>query len=228
MFIKILISLLVGLVCGICAYLCLDETQESKLVFLKKYAREDLYNLTLNKKVSVLVACFICIICSFLTFKIYGESLDILNFIKMIILMILLLLSGTIDLRKHIIPNIFVLITVIFAVILLLTALFIGQDGAKTYIVTNILTAIVSVIALVIGAFLSHNGVGAGDIKLVFVVALLGGVYVTCGVLFFGIIACAVMSLILLLLKKMKKTGSLPFAPFLFIGYVLTVILYKY
>ena len=48
MFIKILISLLVGAVCGICAYLCLDETQESKLVFLRKYAKEDFYKILLE------------------------------------------------------------------------------------------------------------------------------------------------------------------------------------
>ena len=44
MILKIIISLLIGLSCGIGAYFCLDESQENKLIFLKKYKKEDLYN----------------------------------------------------------------------------------------------------------------------------------------------------------------------------------------
>lgn len=228
MILRIIISLLIGLGCGIGAYFCLDESQEDKLIFLKKYDKKDLYNLSVNRNIAIILSCVIFVLCGFLTFKIYGDSLDILNFIKMMVLLFALLLSGAVDLRKHIIPNLFILITIIIAVILLLVAIVVGQDGAYTYIVTNIGTAVVSVIALVIGSLLSHHGVGAGDIKLIFAVALLGGVYITCGILFFGIIMCAATSLVLLLFKKIKKTGSLPFGPFLFVGYILTVILYKY
>lgn len=77
---------------------------------------------------------------------------------------------------------------------------------------------------LLLAAMLSNNGVGGGDIKLA---ALLGILYGPYGVLF--ILAAASLSVLAFhALERYfycRKTLSLPFAPFLFLGSLMAVYL---
>ncbi len=70
--------------------------------------------------------------------------------------------------------------------------------------------------------FLSKGQLGAGDVKLVFVM----GLYLTgeriMGAVFYGVIACCAYSVLQLVRKKIGVKDGVPLAPFLYLGQLAT------
>lgn len=62
-----------------------------------------------------------------------------------------------------------------------------------------------------------------GDVKIVSSLGLLCGLYFVLYVLLFSLVVCAITALVLMAVKRRKKNDSLPFAPFLFFGYIIAV-----
>lgn len=73
--------------------------------------------------------------------------------------------------------------------------------------------------------FIAKGGVGMGDVKLLAVI----GTYVGSGSImaaaFLSVMVSAIYSVVMLLLKKIKLKEEIPFAPFIFIGTILTMAL---
>jgi len=66
----------------------------------------------------------------------------------------------------------------------------------------------------------SRGSLGAGDVKLSFLMGLyLTGEYVV-GAVFYGCVASACFSIALLLMKKITRKDSIPFVPFLYLGVI--------
>lgn len=89
------------------------------------------------------------------------------------------------------------------------------------YPVTHILTAALFFVLMFIVNKVSKNGIGFGDIKLMPILALLLGLgtmlKVTLGALFIMLIA----GIVSIIRKKARWKDSLPFAPYLYIAFVL-------
>ncbi len=76
-----------------------------------------------------------------------------------------------------------------------------------------------------IAHFISKGGVGMGDVKLFMVIGLFMGSGSIMTAVFLSVMASALYSIVMLLLKKIKLKEEIPFAPFIFIGTVLTMAL---
>lgn len=153
---------------------------------------------------------------------------DTLNLLKMATALVILTGCACVDGIEHRIPNFFTGLLALLALAFLAAGFLTGQEGAFGYLNSSIFAAVASAIVLIIGMILSHQGIGFGDIKLITALGLTGGVYITGGTLFFGILLCALASGCLLLTKKKTMKESVPFGPFLFIGYLLTVCFLKF
>lgn len=73
---------------------------------------------------------------------------------------------------------------------------------------------------LLIIHWFSKGQIGLGD---VIVVSILGGslgFYLCSGILMFSLFLSAILSLVLIVFKRVKRKTTIPFTPFLFIGYV--------
>ena len=103
-----------------------------------------------------------------------------------------------------------------------------GQTGAFGYLQSSLFAAAVTAACLVVGAVLSHQGIGAGDIKLLAALGLMGGVTIVGGTIFFAMLPCALVSAGLLITKKKTMREAIPFGPFLLIGYMLTIWILKF
>ena len=72
---------------------------------------------------------------------------------------------------------------------------------------------------------LSRGQMGAGDVKLAFVM----GLYLTgdkiIGAIFYGVILCMIYSVIQLIRKRIGLKDGVPLAPFLYIGTLITYII---
>ncbi len=92
------------------------------------------------------------------------------------------------------------------------------------YPVTHILTAALFFVIMFIGNKVSKNGIGFGDIKLMPILALLLGLgnmlKVTLGALFIMLI----VGVISIIRKKAGWKDSFPFAPYLYVAFVLSAI----
>ena len=76
-----------------------------------------------------------------------------------------------------------------------------------------------------VSMLLSKGQLGAGDVKLVFVMGLyLPGERII-GAVFYGTLICCVYSVLLLIRKKITRKDGVPMTPFLYLGTIITYII---
>ena len=63
-----------------------------------------------------------------------------------------------------------------------------------------------------------------GDVKIISAVAFITSLETAFYMVFFGMIICMGVSIYLLLFKMISKKDTIPFGPFLYIGFLLTVL----
>lgn len=146
-----------------------------------------------------------------------------LNACKLALTLVLLTGSACVDGIEHRIPNIFPGVLALSAVVILTAAYAAGRDGAPAYLISGVFAAALCGGCLTVGSILSHHGIGFGDIKLICALALMGGVYTAGGTLFFSMLLCALVSCGLLMTKKKTMKETVPFGPFILVGYMLTI-----
>lgn len=152
---------------------------------------------------------------------------DPLNLLKLSLTLVILTGCACVDGIQHRIPNFFTGALALSALALLAAGFLTGQTGAFGYLQSSLFAAAVTAACLVVGAVLSHQGIGAGDIKLMIALGFMGGVVVVGGTIFFAMVLCALASAGLLITKKKTMKESVPFGPFLLMGYILTVWILK-
>lgn len=153
---------------------------------------------------------------------------DPLNLLKLSLALVILTGCACVDGVEHRIPN-FLSGTLALSALALLAAGFLtGQTGAFGYLQSSLFAAAVTAACLVVGAVLSHQGIGAGDIKLLAALGLMGGVTIVGGTIFFAMLPCALVSAGLLITKKKTMREAISFGPFLLIGYMLTIWILKF
>lgn len=129
------------------------------------------------------------------------------------------------DWKKHLIPNRFlVLLLMIWATV---TGINIILDivSGMALLFTSLAGGIMGGLIFFLCYIISRKQLGAGDVKLVFVL----GLYLTgqriMGAIFYGVILCCVFSLIQLCRKKIGMKDGIPLVPFLFLGTLITLFI---
>lgn len=225
---KYIVALLVSVVTFILLYIALSEDIASKVKVFKAYDPDAFESKHMSKKIIYLISIMITVISFFTILKIFDYVSDPIGISKMIIAFLCMTGAGAFDYREKRIPNIFPLVMALAAIVLLALGVITKQQGAMQYIMWSVIPAVACGALFFVAAFITQQGIGAGDIKLICSLALLGGVYSVIGTLLYGVIACSVSAVLLLLTKKKTLKESLPFGPFLYVGFVLTVFLMKY
>lgn len=220
---KILFSIITAIICGYLAIITLDIEKAKKYKVFYSNDSEHYEKVTLKIKIIWLVAILVTGLSGLTSYMIFSELDDVLNICKMLVSLIVLSGSSCFDLREHRIPNIFPLILSVSGIVFLVIGILIRQEGALSYVVSSAFATFGCVISLMIASVLTNNGIGAGDVKLMGALAMIGGVYLVCGVLCISVFACALVGVILLILKKKTIKDGVPFGPFIFIGFVISI-----
>ncbi len=219
---NIVISILCSLGCLEITYIALNEQVANKIKIFKP-RKQECEKKEISKKQIYAVMC-ICGVLAFCTsIKIFHDVKDVLNIIKMIFLLVCVTGAAAFDFRERRIPNIFPAVLSISAIVLLVIGFLTGQDGAMSYTISSVFGALGCAICLILANYLSKQGIGLGDIKLLCSIALVGGVNILCGTLFFSILPCCFVSIAMLVSKKKKINESIPFGPFIYIGMIITI-----
>ena len=77
-------------------------------------------------------------------------------------------------------------------------------------------------------SILTKSGIGMGDVKLVSAMGCLIGLSGTFFSVFYGMVVCMFMAIGFIAFKKRKVKDKIAFAPFIYIGYLITMILGKF
>lgn len=153
---------------------------------------------------------------------------DPINLLKLCIALVVLTGCACVDALDHRIPNVLSGLLALAALVLLMAGFLTGQEGAFSYLNSSVFAAVLCTVCLTLGSVLSHQGIGIGDIKLVAALALMGGVTIVGGTLFFAMIMCALAAAYLLLTKKKTMRETVPFGPFLLAGYILSLFVLNF
>jgi Flp pilus assembly protein protease CpaA len=72
---------------------------------------------------------------------------------------------------------------------------------------------------------ISRKGLGGGDVKFMAVAGLYLGVFGVIPAMLYGTVLAGLTGLVLILMKKITRKGTIPLAPFLYVGILITVFL---
>lgn len=221
---KYVVGFVVALLCAAITYINLDENLSGKIKILNKYKDNDNCPEVIISKTKIYILTGIVFFSSFAAcISILQNVSEILNIVKMNIALVCLTGAAAMDYREHRIPNIYPLVLAVSGIICLGIGYFSNQAGATAYVVSSAIATIGVAVCLLLAKVLTNQGIGLGDIKLLCALALMGGVYTICGTMFFAMTACAVLAVILLATKKKNMQSALPFGPFIFVGYLITI-----
>lgn len=219
-----IISVAIVLLCLWVSMIALDAQAVHKSWLLR--ARESVPEeqvRQLSRRHIVMFAVVIAACSAITMWTINGAVSDGINWLKLSVALVCMVGSGCVDFVEYRIPNIFPLVLSVSAVVLLTTGYITQQQGAFSYVISSVFSCAVCTIGLVIAALLTRSGIGAGDIKLIASLALIGGVHIVAGTIFWGMLLCACAAGVLLITKKKTMKQSIPFGPFLLIGYMVTI-----
>lgn len=151
----------------------------------------------------------------FITYKWIGLTVEL---IPALILTSLLVLAVLTDIREKLILDV---ITLPSLGILLVTRIFIGSEPFWFYL----LGGVVGFSLLLLIAIVSKGGMGGGDIKLYAAIGVVLGPWMTVMSLVLASFVGAIVGIIFVVFKLIKRKEPIPFAPFIYIG---TLVAYLY
>lgn len=146
------------------------------------------------------------------------------NLLRLVLLGTLLTAAAYIDALSHKIPNWIVLCTAaVFAGCTVLDFVLSGTDAVPMAL-NSVLAAAVFFVVIFLVRLASRGGVGYGDIKMITAAALILGIYGTFSFLLVSHVLAAVAAIALLVSKKATRKDGLPFGPFFYLGYLVTIL----
>lgn len=146
------------------------------------------------------------------------------NLLRLVLLGTLLTAAAYIDALSHKIPNWIVLCTTeVFAGCTVLDFVLSGTDAVPMAL-NSVLAAAVFFVVFFLVRLASRGGVGYGDIKMITAAALILGIYGTFSFLLVSHVLAAVAAIALLVSKKATRKDGLPFGPFFYLGYLVTIL----
>lgn len=135
--------------------------------------------------------------------------------------------AAVIDAKLRIIPN-FIPLILIGARVLIFIYELVFAHGAVQDAVFSLVGCLLCGMFLLVGNRLSKGGIGGGDIKLLSCVGLLCGLYMVFTLLVLALICCCVLMIPVMIGRKLTLQNSVPFGPFIYLGYVLMCLLSLY
>lgn len=155
------------------------------------------------------------------------KNTSILNFIKLYGLFLIVLAAAIVDAKRRIIPNLLVLIGLVFRIGIYVYEFF-TVDDIKTVLINDLIGFAIGFGFLAIVSLVTKGALGFGDVKLFGIIGILSGSFCTYSTLLVSLVITTVFSLIKMGAKKMTRKDSVPFGPSIAIGYILAVLLTSY
>lgn len=130
-----------------------------------------------------------------------------------------------IDLIERIIPNQLIFVGIIFWIILLVLEVLIAKTSIKQILLYSFAGGLICGGVLFAIAIIVRNALGMGDVKMFTVLGLFYGLTNTYSILLYSVVIMAMVSIVLLIAKKVTRKTAVPMAPFVAVGLLLHFLL---
>jgi len=160
-------------------------------------------------------------IATFIILKI--NHLDTLNLLLFLLLIIFGYIASVIDLTTKTIPNILVLAMLGVWVIFIIPQLFVNIDRTISVLWESGFGFAISGTLMMIVYLISRKRLGGGDVKFMAAAGLYLGMSYVLSAMLFGSILAGLTGITLIIIKKKGRKDTIPLAPFLFLGILITV-----
>lgn len=153
------------------------------------------------------------------------SSSNLLGFIKMVMLFQIIFCAAVTDYKRRIIPNVLVMFGVIFRSICFLFEFIWYRSSLNDILIQDIMGLFAGAGVLFVVYLFAKHAIGLGDIKLFVVIGITCGFQLTYLVLFMSFLLAACYGIFLILFRKKQKNYEMAFAPFILIGYILSLFI---
>lgn len=127
------------------------------------------------------------------------------------------------DIRVKKVPNRLVLLMIFCWIVILVPQLFTRKQEAAALLVSGGIGGALAGVMFLIVYLISRKGLGGGDVKFMAAAGLYLGFSGVLPAMLVGSLIAGGTGIVLILVKKMDKKGTIPLIPFLYIGIVLTL-----
>ncbi|MCL2166792.1 MAG: prepilin peptidase [Clostridiales bacterium] len=141
------------------------------------------------------------------------------------ILIVFSYIAAVLDIKVKRIPNSLVLAMLAAWVLIMTPRLFFDIDTAIALLADSALGFAVGGGIFLLVYIISRKGLGGGDVKFMAVAGLYSGLAGILPAMLIGTVFAALVGFLLILLKRIGRKDTMPLAPFLFIGILVTVYL---
>lgn len=155
----------------------------------------------------------------------YMFSYGILKIARCLILLAALFGIAWIDWNEKRIPNKILILLLEIRVVLLILEWIVYPEYGGALLLFAVSGMMLGGGMFLLAGLISRGGLGMGDVKLFAVAGSYMGGGSILAAAFLSVLASAVYSVIMLLLKRIKLKEEIPFAPFILIGIMLTMAL---
>lgn len=150
---------------------------------------------------------------------------ELIFVIKRLLILAVLWAAAVTDYSEMRIPNKLLVVGIICRIVVLPFEVIFASDVVLDFLKSEGFALLGVTLICVICAFIVKGGLGMGDIKLLMVMSLFLGVEGICYSMFISVVFSSITAIIFLLTKKKGKKDTIPFAPFVLLGSVISFIL---
>ena len=152
-------------------------------------------------------------------------QLSIFEILKRVLLVSILWPIAITDFKEYRVPNNLILTGLICRTIVLISEFIFDYHIAIVTLISDAIALVFVVILCVVCRLIAKGGLGMGDVKLLMLMAIMLGTEGLCYSLFISVIFSSAIAIILLISKKKQKKDVLPFAPFILMGTIISLII---
>jgi len=163
------------------------------------------------------------IIALFLLFQI--ARFEAFFLLQRTLLIVLGYIAAVFDIKTRKIPNKLVLAMIGAWVILIVPQLFVNISATVEILLDSLIGFAIAGGMFLLVYIISRKGVGGGDVKFMAAAGLYLGMGGVLPAMLIGSVLVGLTGLALILLKKMGRKDAIPFAPFLYVGILVTIFL---
>lgn len=145
--------------------------------------------------------------------------------LKRLLVMVVLWCAAISDYCELRIPNKLIIFGLVGRAILLLFEFVFSFDTVLYYLKSEGIALLAVVIMCVVCLLFSKGSLGMGDVKLLMILAIYLGIEGICYSLFITVVFSSIVAIVQLITKKKKKKDTMPFAPFILLGTIVSLIL---
>lgn len=186
--------------------------------------KEKIRNILENKKLCIyLVVCLM--VCAGLVYVFTLYEYTVTKIVRYIVLVLFLVYIAWKDYHEKIIPNVALVAMLIVRVCILIAEWIVYPDLGLSMLMSAGLGALIGGGVFGLCYLISRGGMGAGDVKLLFVEGFYFGISSILPAMLAMTFCSAIYNIVMLLLKKITLKSELPFGPFVLAGTVIAMFL---